>query len=63
MSIFQGTFFAGSSKSYADLVGIEGNVTTKALSIASIFGALRFIWAFLLEKYSFRKVYGLMVLL
>lgn len=35
---------------------------SNVLSVASVCGALRFFWSFLLEKYSFKAVYGTLVL-
>ena len=51
-----------SSKLYAEEYGsMHESVVSKVLSIASICGALRFFWSFLLEKYSYKKIYGTLV--
>ena len=47
--------FEGKQKMKVDFV-------SKVSSIASICGALRFFWSFLLEKYSYRKIYGSLIL-
>jgi len=61
LTIFAGVFMVGSSKAYAeDWIKNEEYLSLVA-SIGSIFGALRFIWSFMLDKYSFKLIYGILI--
>ena len=53
-----------SSKAYAqELGGMRENFICWVLSMASICGALRFFWSFLLEKYSYKRIYGTLIII
>ena len=41
----------------------DENFLSTAISFGSIFGACRFFWSFLLDKYSYKAVYGTLVCL
>jgi hypothetical protein len=53
LTILHGIFIVGSIKTWADKSQAFGseNWLDQIVSIASIFGALRFFWSFLLDKY------------
>lgn len=61
MSIQLGVFLIGSAKSYAMLHFKNEDFLSTAISFGSIFGACRFFWSFLLDKYSYKVVYGSLV--
>jgi hypothetical protein len=53
----------GSSKTWGEeVIGKEGFLNNIA-AIASIFGALRFFWSFLLDRYSFKLIYGICIVI
>jgi hypothetical protein len=63
MSIFTGLFIVGSSKIWAEKFIRDEEFLTMVASLGGIFGALRFIWSFCLDKYSFKAVYGALLCL
>jgi len=56
-SVLIGLFIIGSSKSYGEeTLGDEGFLTIVATA-ASVFNIFRFVWSFLMQKYSFKTMY------
>ena len=63
LTILHGTFIAGSSKTWAQSKIHDDKYLSFIAAISNIFGAFRFFWSFLLDKYSFKAVYGTMILI
>jgi hypothetical protein len=63
LTIFFGTFIVGSYKSYGEQYIHDESFLAFTGAVASVFACLRFIWSFLLDKYSFKAVYGTMVVI
>jgi len=58
LSIFVGFFSVGSYKVYGELAGENESFLAATGSAGAVFNSLRFIWSALLDKYSYKKVYG-----
>jgi hypothetical protein len=63
LSFFLGTFVAGSYKAYGIQLGFEEGELTLVGSLGALFNALRFVWSGLLDTFSYKKVYGSLLLL
>ena len=63
LTIFQGIFMVSSSKTYGENKIRDEKFLTLVASLANFCGACRFFWSFLLDKYSYRSVYGIIILL
>jgi len=61
LSIMHGLFIVGSSMSWGQQVHIHEGFLNSVAQYASIFGALRFFWSMLLDKYNYRLVYGVLL--
>ena len=53
----------GSSKTYGEKHIKDEEFLSIVASLGSIFGACRFIWSFMLDKYSYRVIYGTLIAL
>lgn len=65
-SIFLGLFIANEYKVFwqtATNGGPSENFTSRAGSVGSIFNGMRFIWSALLDHYSYKVVYGTLLVL
>lgn len=62
-TIIPGVFMIGSSKSYAATYIYDEGVLSQAAAWGSIFSTLRFVWSFLLDRYSYKSVYTALILL
>lgn len=62
-SIFMGIFIVGSEKKYGELYITNENFLSQVASLGGIFGALRFIWSFMLDKYSYKFIYGTLLVI
>lgn len=60
-SVLVGLFVIGSSKAYGEATIGNEKFLSLAASLASMFGIFRFIWSFLLEKYSYVLVYSVLI--
>ena len=58
MSIFLGFFTVGSYKVYGEEEGMKEDYLAVVGSAGAMFNSIRFIWSGLLDKYSYKKVYG-----
>ena len=58
LSFFLGVFTINSYKAYGIENGLGEGFLTALGSIGSIFNTGRFIWSALLDRYSYRTVYG-----
>ena len=58
LSFFLGIFAVGSFKVYGEDNGINESLLTTVGSVGAIFNAARFFWSGLLDRYSYRWVYG-----
>jgi MFS family permease len=63
LSIFHGMFILGSGKTWAEQAFTDDKFLSYVLSVGSFFGALRFFWSFLMDKFSFKQIYGTMLLI
>ena len=63
LSFFLGIFAVGSFKVYGEDNGISEGLLTTVGSVGAIFNAARFIWSGLLDRYSYKWVYGSLLLL
>ena len=63
LSIFVGIFIIGSEKTYGSEHIKNEELLSLVASLGGIFAAVRFIWSFLLDKYSYRLVYGALLTL
>ena len=61
LSICFGMFILGSFKSWGEEQFTNDEYLSMVASVGSIFGALRFFWSFLLDIYSIRLIYGIMI--
>jgi len=61
LTILQATFIVGSGVTWGDKHIVDASYVSFVASVASIFGALRFFWSFLLDKFSFKLIYGIMM--
>ena len=60
-SVLVGLFVIGSSKPYGEETIGNEKFLSLAASLASMFGIFRFIWSFMLEKYSYIFVYSILI--
>ena len=63
LTILHGTYIVGSNKTWGQQVIGKETYLNKLEAVASIFAALRFFWSFLLDKYSFKKIYGICIVI
>ena len=63
LTIFMGVFMVGSSKSYAGFHIIDEKFLSSIASLGCVFGAMRFIWSFFLDKFSYRTIYSFLCIL
>ena len=61
-TILIGVFMIGSSKSYAATYIYDEKVLSQAAAWGSIFSTLRFVWSFLLDRFSYKSVYTALIL-
>jgi MFS family permease len=50
------TFVIGDALTWASRVDIDEGFLEKIASVGSIFGAVRFIWSFMLDKFSYKRI-------
>ena len=62
LSIFTGFFIVGSSKIYAMQFIPDEKFLGLVASLGGLFGAMRFTWSMAYDRFSFRKVYGSLLL-
>ena len=62
LTILFGTFIVGSYKSYGEEHINEDKFLSVTGAIASVCACLRFIWSMLLDHYSYKKVYGSLII-
>ena len=60
-SVLIGLFIIGSSKAYGESTIGNEEFLTIAATLSSIFNIFRFVWSFLMERYSFRLIYGILI--
>ena len=60
-SVLVGLYIIGSSKAYGQSTIGNEEFLTIAATLSSIFNIFRFIWSFLMERYSFRLIYGILL--
>jgi len=63
LSFFLGIFAVGSFKVYGENNGISESLLTTVGSVGAIFNAARFFWSGMLDRFSYRWVYGSLLLL
>lgn len=63
LSIFFGTYIVGSYKNYGEKTIHDEKYLTLVGAIASVAGVLRFGWSFLIDHYSYKMVYGILICL
>jgi len=63
LSIYVGYFAVGQFKMYGTIKGHSDRYLTVLGSVGSFFNSIRFIWSALLDRYSYKKVYGFMLVL
>ena len=64
LTIMFGTFIVGSFKSYGEAFKIKQDLFLSVTgALASVFACFRFIWSFLLDHFSYKKVYGSLIAL
>lgn len=61
LSVLIGLFIIGSSKAYGEATIGNEEFLTIAATISSVFNIFRFVWSFLLEKYGFKVIYGVLL--
>ncbi len=61
LTIFFGTFIIGSFKAYGETKLSDENYLSFIGAISSIIGCFRFIWSFLIDHYSYKLVYGILI--
>mmetsp|Transcript_24139 Transcript_24139/g.32910 ORF Transcript_24139/g.32910 Transcript_24139/m.32910 type:complete len:186 (+) Transcript_24139:1013-1570(+) len=63
LSIFVGYFCVGQFKSYGERKGHSDNYLTALGSAAAFFNSIRFVWSAILDKVSYKYVYGTMLVI
>lgn len=63
LSIAYGNFLLGSAKSWGEVTFNSDEYLSLVLSFAYLFQAMRFIWSVLLDRYSYKAVYGTMLVI
>lgn len=63
LTIFFGTFIVGSYHQYGETVLSNEKFFSTVGAAASFCGCMRFIWSFLADHYSFKQVYGAMIII
>lgn len=63
LSIFFGTYIVGTYKSFGAQHIHDEQFLSVVGAFASIFGCLRFTWSFLIDHYTFKRVYGVLICL
>jgi hypothetical protein len=63
LTIFFGTFIVGSYHQYGETAISDERYFASVGAVASIFGCLRFIWSFAADHYSFKTIYGIMIVI
>ena len=62
-SVTMGGFVVTNYKSYGLDNGLSENLLTLIGSLGAIFNAIRFVWSALLDKFSYKLVYGVLLTL
>jgi hypothetical protein len=62
-SFFLGSFTVSNFKNYGIQSGLDETFLTSVGSYGAIFNAIRFVWSGLLDKYSYKVVYGSLLIL
>lgn len=62
-SALVGLFVIGSKKAYGQERIRDEKFCNLASTTASVFGVFRFIWSALMDKYSFKLVYGILIII
>ena len=61
LTIFFGAFIIGSYKSYG-LENINDEMFLSRIGpVASLFGVFRFVWSFLIDRFAYKTVYGVLI--
>ena len=63
LSIFVGIFLIGSEKEFGKDHFTNEKFLSLVASCGGIFSALRFIWSFLLDRFSYKVIYGVLLVL
>ena len=63
LTIFFGTFIVGSNKTWGQQVIGKERFLNQIAGYATICAALRFFWSFLLDKYSFKIIFGFCIVI
>mmetsp|Transcript_3310 Transcript_3310/g.5499 ORF Transcript_3310/g.5499 Transcript_3310/m.5499 type:complete len:188 (+) Transcript_3310:1133-1696(+) len=63
LTIFTGYFVVGSAKTYVLTAIPDEGFLSLVSSIGGLFGAMRFIWSALLDKFSYKTIYGILIVL
>lgn len=61
LSILNGILITHSGKTWGEEKFDNDELLSGVVAIGSIFGALRFFWSFLMDKYSYKRVYSVMI--
>jgi hypothetical protein len=61
LTIFTGYFIAESTTTYAKQYIKDPEFLELVRTISTFFGALRFIWSFSLDKFSYKRTYGILI--
>lgn len=56
-----GTFIVGSVNSWALSTIRDVKFLSTVASFGSVFGSCRFVWSFLLDRFSYKLIYGIMI--
>jgi hypothetical protein len=62
LTIFFGTFIIGSFKAYGETKLSDESFLSLIGAVSSIVGCLRFFWSFLIDHYSYKLVYGILII-
>ena len=63
LSIFTGFFVVNQTKNYGTANNMKDHYLTKVASVGAIFNSCRFIWSWLLDHHSYKKVYGTLLVM
>lgn len=61
LTVTQGVFLVSSSKQLGQTLFQDDKFLSKVLGIASVAGAIRFIWSILLDSFAFKRVYSWLI--
>ena len=62
-SIFLGIFVIGSQKDWGKSIFESEKFLSSVASLGGVFAAFRFIWSFLVDKYSYKLIYSILLIL